>query len=269
MLKRVEGGHERTRQRITGRLPEGNYICMTVMITVQIAKLVPVPSSAVGFSSKRLHCKNNPKNAFMSATGVHDAAPLGGGALLSRSRRRWLRRSACRWWPTRERRPKRAARGRTLGEPRGAVIVAGTALCAFVLCGHVCGFAGSCVVWGVVPWQRVSAARSPPMNIHVSGELLLWNHQPKQHSTSHGLLQVEDRDRGAVAGLGEKNLGASKQSNNKVNPAVGCARTSHRTQFVERGPREHHEPHRQPNTTSLIPWPNTISPIANTTSPIA
>ena len=133
----------------------------------------------------------------MSATGVHDAAPLGGGALLSRSRRRWLRRSACRWWPTRERRPKRAARGRTLSEPRGAVIVAGTALCAFVLCGHVCGFAGSCVVWGVVPWQRVSAARSPPMNIHVSGELLLWNHQPKQHSTSHGLLQVEDRDRGA------------------------------------------------------------------------
>jgi hypothetical protein len=47
----------------------------------------------------------------------------------------------------------------------------------------------------------------------------------------------------------------------KLNPAVPVrTHTSHRTQSVERGPHEHHEPHRQPNTTS---------PIAYTTSPIA
>jgi len=52
----------------------------------------------------------------------------------------------------------------------------------------------------------------------------------------------------------------AKFTETKLNPAVPVrTHTSHRTQSVERGPREHHEPHRQPDTTS---------PIANTTPPM-
>ena len=37
----------------------------------------------------------------------------------SAAHRRWPRRLACRWRPTHERRPREAARGKTLGGPRG------------------------------------------------------------------------------------------------------------------------------------------------------
>ena len=57
----------------------------------------------------------------------------------ARLRRRWPRRSACRWRPTRERRPRWAARVMTLGEPRGVGGLAGTVTgYAFVVHGFEC-----------------------------------------------------------------------------------------------------------------------------------
>ena len=52
--------------------------------------------------------------------GVHDAAASASRWRCSiRARISWPRRSACWWRPTHERRPRWAARGMTLGGPRG------------------------------------------------------------------------------------------------------------------------------------------------------